>query len=547
MGIASKIVKGGLEAVAKKARRAEDLERKAAEAYAQMPEYLQDPYLGLSTSNVGKVTKSVLAKAPRMSKAELEASGFYHPIGRGLKLSKPAQEYTADIVADPDMPLVPKKIVSPEDLYGKVGIPLVGDRSDTGKLLRGIEGVTFDKPVKLEGGHKFGRAHQYKDPKVSSVWASDSGVVTALNNQIRRAAESGKDILGVSSMGAPEMVDFNTMIAQSALNMTDLGGIHPKAIEAFNDEIKNLAKKNKQTGKVTTPFQNFLGIDHPEVTTQLLSKNAGELRKAFIRIMEKDEYRKLGFPELAPIRKAIINPEILDMPLGSTGLDIYKMSPEGSIVEAPKNPHSTYPVHMQGEYFGGLEDPIDYKNMFSTFYEPKKLLSVPDRHAYRAYSLSAPIQEFNQQWLDEVMPIYQQKIKDITGRKKGGEVHPDGSARLANGASARKMVQYILKDREGYAGGGFAKKFGKKMAEKLAKDIELPPAENSARTQIVGTLPTYEKARDILGKEGIKGADIIDFRRRQRFRFNVNESRFIRAISTRLVSNVHQVRRHPVG
>jgi hypothetical protein len=501
MGIASKIVKGGLEAVAKKARRAEDLERKAAEAYAQMPEYLQDPYLGLSTSNIGKVTKSVLAKAPRMSKTELEASGFYHPIGRGLKLSKPAQEYTANIVADPDMPLVPKKIVSPEDLYGKVGIPLVGDRSETGKLLRGIEGVTFDKPVRLEGGHKFGRAHQYKDPKASSVWASDSGVVTALNNQIRRAAESGKDVLGVSSIGSPEMVDFNTMIAQSALNMTDLGGIHPKAIEAFNDEIKNLAKKNKQTGKVTAPFQNFLGIDHPEVTTQLLSKNAGELRKAFIRTMEKDEYRKLGFPELAPIRKAIINPEILDMPLGSTGLDIYKMSPKGSIVEAPKNPHSTYPVHMQGEYFGGLEEPIDYKNMFSTFYEPKRLLSVPDQHAYRAYSLSAPIQEFNQQWLDEVMPIYQQKIKDITGRKKGGSVEKDPE-------QIRDMIKSILgsdiQKAEGGAIADDAEEYGEQLKEQrktLGSDILKSGAKGI--TEGVGNI--LRSAKETLSRAGTLG------------------------------------------
>jgi hypothetical protein len=71
------------------------------------------------------------------------------------------------------------------------------------------------------------------------------------------------------------------------------------------------------------------------------------------------------------------------------------------------------------------------------------------------------------------------------------------------------LVERLFKS--GFAGGGLAKKFGKKIAERLAKDIELPPAENSARTQIVGTLPTYEKARDILGKEGIKGADIIDF------------------------------------
>ena len=409
--------------------------------------------------------ESVAKKAPRMSKAELEASGYYHPIGGGLKLSKPAQEFKANIVKDPTMPLVPKILRSPEELYGKVGIPFVGDRSDTGKLLRGIEGVDFDEAIKLEGGHKFGRAHQYEDPSVSSVWASDPDIVTSLLNQVRRAGESGKDVLGISSMGSPKMVDFNTMITKGTLNMTDVGSLSREAIEEFNNELRNKVVKNKKTGKATTPFKDFLGIDHPEISTQLLSqeKGTGELRKAFISIMDKDKYRKLGFPEIAPIRKAVTDPEILDMPLGSTGLEIYKMSPEGKIVEAPKNPHSTYPMHMQGEYFGGLEVPIDYKNMFSTFYEPKRLLSVKDPQAYRAYSLSAPIQEFNQQWLDEVMPIYQQKIKEITGRKKGGEVHPDGSPRLANGASARKTVEYLLKGQEDYAGGGIAKKIAKHL------------------------------------------------------------------------------------
>ena len=37
-----------------------------AEGYAQMPSYLQDPYLGLSTSNIGKVTQGLLNKAPEV-------------------------------------------------------------------------------------------------------------------------------------------------------------------------------------------------------------------------------------------------------------------------------------------------------------------------------------------------------------------------------------------------------------------------------------------------------------------------------------------------
>ena len=40
--------------------------RRYAEGYAQMPSYLQDPYLGLSTSNIGKITQGLLGKAPEV-------------------------------------------------------------------------------------------------------------------------------------------------------------------------------------------------------------------------------------------------------------------------------------------------------------------------------------------------------------------------------------------------------------------------------------------------------------------------------------------------
>ena len=40
--------------------------------------------------------------------------------------------------------------------------------------------------------------------------------------------------------------------------------------------------------------------------------------------------------------------------------------------------------------------------------------------------------------------------------------------------------------------------------------VELPPAENSRKTQIAGTLPTYKKAADIIAKTGVKG-QALDF------------------------------------
>jgi hypothetical protein len=80
-------------------------------------------------------------------------------------------------------------------------------------------------------------------------------------------------------------------------------------------------------------------------------------------------------------------------------------------------------------------------------------------------------------------------------------------------APSEKVTDEMLERmyKQGYGAGGKVLSKGLKLLEDVAEKAKLPPASNSARTQIVGTLPTYEKARDILGKEGIKGADIIDF------------------------------------
>jgi hypothetical protein len=56
-----------------------------------------------------------------------------------------------------------------------------------------------------------------------------------------------------------------------------------------------------------------------------------------------------------------------------------------------------------------------------------------------------------------------------------------------------------------FAGGG---KVG--LLEEAAKRFILPAAENASRTQIIGTLPTYKKAAEMLAQEGA-GGRAIDF------------------------------------
>jgi len=101
-------------------------------------------------------------------------------------------------------------------------------------------------------------------------------------------------------------------------------------------------------------------------------------------------------------------------------------------------------------------------------------------------------------------------IKDFTERTGRMPTYYD----LTRGyAPSEKITQEMVERmyKEGYGAGGKVLKKGLKLIEDVAEKVKLPPAENSARTQIVGTMPTYEKARDILSKEGIEGKDVIDF------------------------------------
>jgi hypothetical protein len=67
-----------------------------------------------------------------------------------------------------------------------------------------------------------------------------------------------------------------------------------------------------------------------------------------------------------------------------------------------------------------------------------------------------------------------------------------------------------IKAAMGKADGGQVQHFQAGRIVKAARELMLPAAENAARTQIIGTLPTYGKAADIFAKQGATG-QALDF------------------------------------
>jgi len=88
--------------------------------------------------------------------------------------------------------------------------------------------------------------------------------------------------------------------------------------------------------------------------------------------------------------------------------------------------------------------------------------------------------------------------------QKPAQPQPQQPQQMAEGGSAKNKMSKAERAAKAI------RENNKKKVPHLAKGGELPPPENAARTQIIGTLPTYEKAEEELKKRGAQGR-AIDF------------------------------------
>jgi len=319
----------------------------------------------------------------RSSKDQNIAEGLYHPIGGGTKLVKPIAEMTSTRVAN--TPMVARREISPEDLYGGYIVPAVGDRTAAGSLLTHIGDTKLANPVQLEGGADFMRTHA----PYGSAWAADKGAASSLASQIRDAAQGGRDVyMPHVSMGHTSG-DFSTMMANSLLEQIANSKITKKAVNEFDRNVKAVRPE-------------FKGLAHPE-TRDMLNDN-GALRHAFVAEMGLKQHSNAGFPDLATTRAAISEPGLMDAPLHSSGFTIAKMNPAGSIITDPASPaHTSYNTQLAGNYVGGFAAQPPRSVMYPSFYNERRAAGKPESSDPRSFQLGHPGQVANQEWLDSVM------------------------------------------------------------------------------------------------------------------------------------------------
>ena len=357
------------------------------------PEGAMNAGLDFLTGGAGTIGKA----GKKMSRAEAEAMGLWHPISKN-KLTKPFDEMTSTVIPDPNA--VNAKQVTPEHYLGGVGISTKGDRTNTGTLLD-INGVPLgNNGLLLEGGYKF------MDSNPDANWASYLSHIKQYANKANDIVHNmGKKAYLVGTPASHQATNFNTMMSDAYLLQINNSPITKKTVKEFDEKVRSLRPE-------------WVGLNHPKAQEQLHSN--GEIRHAFNGTVELKEFQNKGMPDQASTRKALTDPELYDSPNLSGGYRIGEVAAGkdvgeySNIITDPRFPHNSYNAQIRkasDPTTTGVQLPFGY--WFPDFIAERRAAGKLPSDDARSIELSKPIQDFNQKWLDQIMPEYEKRIKGL--------------------------------------------------------------------------------------------------------------------------------------
>jgi hypothetical protein len=306
--------------------------------------------------------------------------------------------------------IAPKQIITPESLVGNTITPVRGDRSNIGQLSQ-VGGIPVDVPV--EGGVKFSRQH--------GGWASSEGIARGQHNKhIAAANDTENDVYGVYNAMGVDSVNFSTPIAEGMMQQIPaLNRLAKTDIKVFDKDLRNIKKvvtKKDGSRKVSYPYKDWVGLDHPDAMDQLMGQNGypsvGALRTAFSTTMGKAAYRDKGFPTYGELVKAVEDKDLSNLNLGDAGHSFYKVDTSQGV--QPFSQHKSYDTLMPGEYAGGLEQSIPFDVMFPKSFDryTNSGKFLPRNQAIDAANKRKDGYEVaDQQWLDGVKGFIERNKK----------------------------------------------------------------------------------------------------------------------------------------
>ena len=356
-----------------------------------------------------------------------------NPAEKSLKQFQMEKELTHDIRPVEGKTLLPQEVADIEKQLGMLKIGVSGDATIADKVLHRAGPYELDLPSPQHGGPLFALGGE-------GAWASNNPIAATFQKRVQELSQAHGDAptLGQFVAMGPKGSHFALHLADANLRAIDLSKMTEKQIETVNDIIRQGTPKSG-------PRPGFPGIEDKD-SAYLHFAFDPELRKAFNMMMSKPDYTsKLGLPDGRVIQHAVTEPELRNSEILTSGLSQMRLDPSVNPADLKLSAHPTY-SHVIPK--------VPESAVARTKYPTPAELEFPDvaefiKHNYspkdatRVYQTATPRQMVDPQHIDEIK-MYEELMKEYTGKKAGGEVKMQAGGLLKRAAKALKGTQEVL-------------------------------------------------------------------------------------------------------
>lgn len=375
------------------------------------------------------------------------------PIGFS-KFAKPFEEmeYTVKM-----LPREEYKTIDPYDLVKQDAIIAghISDRTAAGRELTNVGGVDLTDPLRQRGGADYQRT-------TMNAWANRPGAAKGLNRKLNEAAgyewdketKSFVPVKGSKDVGKP-VYTTPVFMGTSSANSSHMVGVPlirmiPNMPIAQGDKMAFDAMMSER-------FPGWPGIDNTEEAEKFMysGKIPGSAITNFVKYASAKKWRGAGFPDTSEIMFSAMDPRLVGVPQGSTGMGFKEFNPGRTPIVKSNDYHPDYPAAIPGkEYAGGFKYQVPQSIMFPDWWDSlKPELRLPENATKAQHTLmtQVPTQRATPKWADTMLE-YWEKNPDKWGYAAGGTVDDDDvndALRIAKDVGGATTPQVFMTDAQG--------------------------------------------------------------------------------------------------
>ncbi len=306
----------------------------------------------------------------------------------------------------PGLNLISEIALDPQTMVGKRVVPVFGDLSPIGGDVYQVGGVPLSKPVTQQAGRKYSLVDQ--NIAQGNAYASELNAAAGKQANFRKFGDD--DVLGVFFGGGPNSADFSHHMAQSFVRQLDALKPDSDAISAFNEAVRNTPVEKAVPGSTkkvrTYPFQNFAGINSPNIEEMMVTRTTkdftpGQLRTAIAQNVNTARFRDMGFPRYEDTQRVMTEAGLRP---GYAGQTIFQAMPEKELI-VPDYVHQSYSTGIPGKYLGGLninaaETGVPAEKIFQNLFAEQRAKNKRDDQILAKMRMSHQGEMFTQQHAD---------------------------------------------------------------------------------------------------------------------------------------------------